>query len=73
MGDFGSAKSIEESIAKTVAGTLGYMSPEMIQIHCYNDIKLKLDEKTDIWYIYIKYNYKKINLLLIFKFLGQQE
>lgn len=71
MGDFGSAKSIEKSIAKTVTGTLGYMSPEMIRIYCFN-AKLKLDEKTDIWYKYISIIIKK-NLLLIFKFLGQQE
>jgi serine/threonine protein kinase len=64
LGDFGSAKSIEKSIAKTVTGTLGYMSPEMIRIYFYN-AELKIDEKTDIWYIY-KYNYKKIKLIIYF-------
>jgi serine/threonine protein kinase len=52
LGDFGSAKSIRNSIARTFTGTAGYMSPEMIRKYFHN-AELILDEKTDIWYIYI--------------------
>jgi len=75
LGDFGSAKDIEKSIAKTFTGTPGYISPEMIRKH-FKGAELNIDEKTDIWYIYIIIKLKLITnylKLIIFKFLGQQE
>lgn len=42
LGDFGLARTINEELAKTYAGTPPYMSPELIDGHPY-------DEKSDIW------------------------
>ncbi len=62
MGDFGSAKDIKNSIAKTFTGTLGYISPEMIQKHFYG-AELNINAKTDIWYIYIIIKLKLITYI----------
>ena len=40
--DFGLAKEMSESVARSFLGTRGYLAPEMIQRHSY-------DKEIDIW------------------------
>lgn len=49
IGDLGSAKSLNESLAQTYIGTPVYMSPEMIKYKLDNKINVTL--KADVWSI----------------------
>jgi serine/threonine protein kinase len=49
IGDLGSAKSLNESLAKTYIGTPVYMSPEMVKYKSDNTINVTL--KADVWSI----------------------
>ena len=52
IGDFGTAKSLEGTLANTVVGTIRYWSPETINFdspHHQNREKIIITNKIDIW------------------------
>ena len=64
IGDLGSVKNLNESVAKSDVGTPLYMSPEMIKFK--NDKTINITTKTDIWSIGLVI-YELLTLKRLFK------
>ncbi len=64
IGDLGSVKNLNESVAKSDVGTPLYMSPEMIRFK--NDKSINITTKTDIWSIGLVF-YELLTLKRLFK------
>lgn len=64
IGDLGSVKNLNESVAKSDVGTPLYMSPEMIRFK--NDKSINITTKTDIWSIGLVI-YELLTLKRLFK------
>lgn len=64
IGDLGSVKNLNESVAKSDVGTPLYMSPEMIKFK--NDKSINITTKTDIWSIGLVF-YELLTLKRLFK------
>ena len=47
IGDFGEAKSLLGTSARTLVGTIPYMSPEMIKAE--TETNITITNKSDIW------------------------
>lgn len=50
IGDFGTAKILVGTLARSNVGTIPYWSPEMIKMHeVFCDEKITITSKSDIW------------------------